>query len=94
MTRNLLSGLANFLIPVIGICLILFVVIVGFRAYKGQSSMKSLIIGVVTFVLLGGILFFAKGYFSSTGSSSAMKGVVDTSTRQATSDAGNVVQGN
>lgn len=92
--NNVLNGLVNFLLPFVGIAFVIGLVIEGWRWKQGRASLKETLLLLISFVALGGILVFAKGYFQDTSNSQGINRVVQSGTDQVTKDAGNVVRGN
>lgn len=67
MSQTILNNIVTFLLPVVGIAMVVFVVIVAVGMHKGAegASWKKLIIGVFAFLIIGALLVLAKN-FSST----------------------------
>lgn len=67
MSQTILNNIVTFLLPVVGIAMVVFIVITSVGMHKGASgaSWKNLIIGVLAFLFIGALLVLAKN-FSST----------------------------
>ena len=95
ITTNLLNNLVNFSLPIIGIGLIVFLVIMVPKVKNGASSMKDILVGALAFVLLGGIVVFAGSAFNSSdsGTNNAVKTAVDNGANQVAKDADSTLGG-
>lgn len=67
MSQTILNNIVTFLLPVVGIAMVVFIVVVAIGLHKGaeSASWKKLIIGVLAFLIIGALLVLAKN-FSST----------------------------
>lgn len=96
ITSNVLKGLADFLLPIVGIGLIIFMVVMAMRVKNGSSSMKEMAVGAVAFILIGGVILFASVNFANTssGTNTAVKKAVDNAAKQAANNADGILSGN
>lgn len=90
MFGTILNNLITFLAPLIGIAIVVFCVIQGFKLLKGQQggSIKSLLTGVGVLLLILGIMY-AAGSFDTYGK--LFKGTTDKIITEVGNDAGNIV---
>lgn len=91
--QNFLAGLVGFLLPFVGIAFVIFLVYEAIKWSKGQASVKQVVIGLLSFVFVGGLMVFANSYFSSVNKSSALSNTVQSVTDHGVSDAGNIAGG-
>lgn len=91
LTNTILTNVIAFLAPVIGIAIVIFCVIQGFKLLKGQpgASIKSLLIGVGVLLLILGIMYVA-GSFDTYGT--LFKGATDNVIQNAGKDVENIVK--
>ena len=90
ITNSILNNLINFLAPVVGIALVVFVCFQGFQIFKGSesASIKKLVLGVGLLLFILGIMY-AAGSFESYGN--LFKGVTDSIIQKGGKDAGSIV---
>ena len=90
ITNTLLTNIINFCAPIVGICLVVFVLMQGFKVYKGQAEVKGLVTGVLLILFILGIMY-AAGSFETYGN--AFKGVTDSAINSVGSDASSLIGG-
>ena len=74
MSQTVLNNLVTFLLPCIGIAMVIFIAIEGFKIYKGAegASIKKLILGILVFLALGGLMILAKNFTKTADTASTL----------------------
>ena len=64
VSQNILNGLVAFLVPLVGVAMLIFCVIQGYKLLKGAdgASAKKLIGGVVAFLFIVGLMYLTKSF--------------------------------
>lgn len=90
ITNTILQNLINFCAPILGIVLIIFCIIQGWKIFRGNegSSVKGLVSGVLLILFLLGIMF-AAGSFETYGR--AFEGLTNTLIEDGAENAARIV---
>jgi type IV secretory pathway VirB2 component (pilin) len=88
ITNTILKNLINFLAPVGGIALLVFVVVQSVKLIRGEGSLKKLLSGVGLILLCLGLMY-AAGSFSTYGQ--IFSGAADKVIQQGGKDVGTMV---
>ena len=92
ITKNILDNLVAFLAPIIGIAMIIFCIVQGFKIAKGDDngSVKKLLMGIAFLLLIAGIMYSAK---SIDEYGKLFKGTTDKVINQGGNDVKSIVGG-
>ena len=89
-TQGILNQIINFLLPVVGIALVIFCVVQAFKLFSGSASgsVKKLITGVVLLLAIAGIMVFAG---TITEIRDSLSGLVSGGVNNLTEDVGTII---
>lgn len=91
ITNNILNNAINFLAPLVGLALVIFVFVQGWKIVSGNEtgSVKKLVSGVLLLLFILGIMF-AAGSFDTYGN--LFKSITDTAVQEGGSNINDILK--